>query len=98
MQTASLSLGHMYPPGSNSGAVVNIELVLETIQPELTHVGEWVNVIGYITSTPKRTGMKTHKSKSLQMPVQVQALLVWSAGSLDLKKYEESFEVSATVR
>ena len=73
-------LGHMYPPGTNETVRVNIELVLETIQPGLTHVGQWVNVVGYI-----REG----KGSS---PVHVQALLVWLTGPLDLGRYEKSLQ------
>ncbi|KAK1253569.1 hypothetical protein MKX07_001646 [Trichoderma sp. CBMAI-0711] len=77
--TACLKLGHMYPPGTNETVRVDIELVLETIQPGLTQVGQWVNVVGYI-----REGRGS--------PVHVQALLVWLTGPLDLGRYEKSLQ------
>ncbi|KAK5987194.1 Kinesin-like protein [Cladobotryum mycophilum] len=52
-QQACLSLGHMYPSGTNESATVNIQLILETIQPECTQFGAWVNVVGYITEKSK---------------------------------------------
>lgn len=77
--TACLELGHMYPPDTNETVRVDIELVLETIQPGLTQVGQWVNVVGYI-----REGRGS--------PVHVQALLVWLTGPLDLGRYEKSLQ------
>ncbi|KAL6878831.1 CST complex subunit Ten1 [Trichoderma novae-zelandiae] len=77
--TACLKLGHMYPPGTDETVRVNIELVLETIQPGLTQVGQWVNVVGYI-----REGKGS--------PVLVQALLAWLTGPLDVGRYERSLQ------
>ncbi|TFB04114.1 hypothetical protein CCMA1212_003766 [Trichoderma ghanense] len=77
--TACLKLGHMYPPGTNETVQVDIELVLETIQPGLTQVGQWVNVVGYI-----REGKGS--------PVHVQALLAWLTGPLDLGRYEKNLQ------
>ncbi|KAK1246736.1 hypothetical protein MKX08_000538 [Trichoderma sp. CBMAI-0020] len=51
--TACLALAHMYPPGTDETVLVDIELVLETIQPGLTQVGHWVNVVGYIVEGKK---------------------------------------------
>ncbi|KAL7942105.1 CST complex subunit Ten1 [Trichoderma barbatum] len=77
--TACLNLGHMYPPGTNEIVRVNIELVLETIQPGATLVGQWVNVVGYIR-------------ESNESPVHVQALLLWPTGPLDIGRYEKSLQ------
>ncbi|UKZ73007.1 hypothetical protein TrVFT333_000646 [Trichoderma virens FT-333] len=76
---ACLNLGNMYPPGTNETVRVNIELVLETIQPGVTQVGQWVNVVGYIVAG----------NESL---VHVQALLLWSTGPLDIGRYEKSLQ------
>ncbi|KYK60313.1 Telomere length regulation/capping, TEN1 [Drechmeria coniospora] len=87
--SAMLTLGHRYPAGSNALVSVNIELVLQTLQSGLTRVGEWVNVIGYVTAKPKANG-------SADGPVAcVQALLVWSTGPLDLQRYEGTFDQGA---
>ncbi|PON22497.1 hypothetical protein TGAM01_v208581 [Trichoderma gamsii] len=90
--TACLALGHMYPPGTNETVLVDIELVLETIQPGLTQVGHWVNVVGYIveekSGTQKLSGTKAS-------PRHVQALLIWPTGPLDIGRYEKSLEDAA---
>lgn len=91
--TACLALAHMYPPGTNETVLVDIELVLETIQPGLTQVGHWVNVVGYIVEGKESDTQKlpgTNKS-----PRHVQALLVWSTGPLDIGRYEKSLEDAA---
>ncbi|XP_044721281.1 telomere capping, CST complex subunit domain-containing protein [Hirsutella rhossiliensis] len=88
--SASLALGHLYPKGSNVVVSVNLELVIETLQPGLTRIGEWVNVIGYVLAKPRssapgsgdRDGSSAH----------VQALVIWPTGPLDIQHYEKSFE------
>ncbi|TLS27085.1 hypothetical protein PpBr36_04575 [Pyricularia pennisetigena] len=66
-------------------ALVDVNLVLQALNQEQTRPGEWVNVLGYVTksgsSGDKRTG--SHR-------VKVQALLLWSAGSLSLQDYEKT--------
>lgn len=56
---------------------------------EQTRIGEWLNVTGYITA------IKHHQPAAGDLPdehveVSVQALLVWSAGPLDLQRYEQT--------
>ncbi|KOS20128.1 hypothetical protein ESCO_006303 [Escovopsis weberi] len=92
-----LRVEHEYPRGegrgngNGNGASVDINLLLERIQPECTRVGEWVNVVGYVVESPATgtagtagTGTPPGASAS------VQALLVWPTGPLDLGRYERS--------
>ncbi|CAK7234777.1 hypothetical protein SCUCBS95973_009049 [Sporothrix curviconia] len=58
-------------------ARVNIDLVLERLTAEQMTVGAWVNVMGYMTNVDDSSD------------VHVQALLLWSAGPLDLQAYEQ---------
>jgi hypothetical protein len=80
----------MYPSGTNETVLVNIQLVLETIQPGLTQVGQWVNVVGYIIEG-KKSGVQNQPGKN-QSPVHIQALLIWPTGPLDIGRYEKSLE------
>lgn len=92
LASASLTLGHVYPKGSNVTVSVNIELVLETLQPGMTRTGEWVNVVGYVLAKPKPLGPR---SESRNEPsAHVQALVIWPTGPLDIQRYERSFEVA----
>ncbi|KAK0735612.1 CST complex subunit Ten1 [Apiosordaria backusii] len=70
--------------GQLSFAAVDVNLVLQSLGAEQTRVGEWVNVIGYVTSTDSR------KLGDINPVVEVQAMLLWSAGPLNLQKYEAS--------
>lgn len=72
-------------------ALVNVELVLARLGWEQTRVGEWVNVLGYITSVSSSVGCNSLGSPG-SPPVHVQALLVWSAGSIDVQRYEASVQ------
>lgn len=88
--TACLNLGHMYPPGTDETVLVDIELVLETIQPGVTQVGHWVNVVGYIVEGNKSGAQKPSGEK--KPPRHIQALLVWPTGPLDVGRYEKSLQ------
>ncbi|KAK2590766.1 hypothetical protein QQS21_011557 [Conoideocrella luteorostrata] len=88
-KTASLVLGHMYPKDTNVLVSVDVGLLLETMQPEATRVGEWVNVIGYVTDRVEKAG------PSPGVDAYVQAVMVWPTGPLDVKQYEESVEAGS---
>ncbi|EXU96111.1 telomere capping protein [Metarhizium robertsii] len=81
--TACLTLGHVYPKDTNVLVSVNIELVLETLQPGLARAGEWLNIIGYVIDGPAGDAETTRS-----VGAHVQALMVWSTGPLDIQQYE----------
>ncbi|KND89743.1 hypothetical protein TOPH_05687 [Tolypocladium ophioglossoides CBS 100239] len=88
--SASLTVGHRHPKGTNVTVSVNVELVLETLRSELTRIGEWVNVIGYVTAKPKDPAAI---SGGAGVPsAYIQALLLWPTGPLDVQQYEKRFE------
>ena len=54
-------------------------------------LGEWVNIIGYVHTQPKSLRMdKISVTEQNTREVQVQAVMVWSAGSLKIDVYEEA--------
>lgn len=67
--------------------MVDVNLLLETLGHEQTRVGEWVNIVGYVTA-------KRRKSKPCPggLSVYVQGLVVWSTGPLDVQRYEKTFD------
>lgn len=73
--------------------------MLETLKSTDTSVGEWVNVIGYVTDPEARSGdceLKTASkngngpSTDSPMMVHVQAVMLWSAGAIRLGEYEKT--------
>lgn len=88
-KTAVLTLEHNYPQGNGLKALVDIELVLGTIQSYESRVGEWVNVMGYV-GAPKQT--PSIRSTGDEIEVSIQAILLWSAGPLKLDRYEEQLD------
>jgi hypothetical protein len=75
--TAMLSLFHDFPSIQNRHTVqIDISQLLDTFQHENLQIGAWLNVIGYITPSTSRSRSK------------VQAILVWSAGAINLQHYE----------
>ncbi|KAK0616052.1 CST complex subunit Ten1 [Bombardia bombarda] len=86
-----LTLEHYRHPLDNNTAVralVDVNLVLASLKADQTRIGEWVNVIGYITAIHPSTDAKASDNGGLR--VQIQSLVVWSAGPLDVKQYEAS--------
>jgi hypothetical protein len=73
-------------PSTSGSASVNVAYVLDALNLELTQVGAWVNVIGYV-----RNAADGH-SDSGKASCLVDAVVIWSAGAIKLDEYE------ATVR
>ncbi|KAI5274336.1 hypothetical protein E4T47_02557 [Aureobasidium subglaciale] len=75
--TAILSLFHNFPtPQDRQIAQVDISQLLDTIDRQLLQIGAWINVIGYVTPSTS-----TNR-------IQVQAVIIWSAGAINLQQYE----------
>jgi hypothetical protein len=88
--SATLLLHHRCPIDSRVEAVVDIRLLLETMRTENTQVGEWVNVLGYVTTPPVPKDCVQHPDGSRQ--VWVRAVLLWSTGPLKIDEYESHLE------
>jgi len=64
-------------------AVVDITLLLDTLKTTDTQTGEWVNVVGYVNE-------RFRDGSSVE--VMVKALMVWSAGAINISEYEAVVE------
>ncbi|KAK3308972.1 CST complex subunit Ten1 [Chaetomium strumarium] len=86
-----LTLEHRLPEETCSVlAMVDVNLVLESLGPDQTRIGEWVNVIGYITDIPPLAdGKEPNQQRST---VHAQAIVLWSAGPVDVRRYETSIK------
>ncbi|OTB00670.1 hypothetical protein M426DRAFT_233707 [Hypoxylon sp. CI-4A] len=87
--SATLTLQHEYPKGNNVKAGVDAKLLLENLKAEQTDIGQWIHVIGYITSI-KQTPSQTTKEVPVSN-VGVQALVLWIAEDLNITSYEKTF-------
>lgn len=86
-ETGTLSLGHLYPAGTDVTVAVDVQLVLHRLSSDDIQVGQWLNVIGTVE----------RKNKKSSSPARVQALLVWSTnGRFDLEEYEALVSSQAT--
>lgn len=75
--SALLSLFHRFPsPQDNHIAWVDISQLLDSVNQQHLEVGAWLNVIGYVAPS---------SSKSC---TRIQAIMLWSAGSINLQQYE----------
>ncbi|MCJ1362796.1 hypothetical protein MMC16_001902 [Acarospora aff. strigata] len=95
--TAILTLHHNFPtlPAGSPTAAVDVNLLLSTLKSTDTQVGEWVNILGYVTSPPiynSRTDRKPSSKASKRATVFVQAVMLWSAGSIHLGEYERTLK------
>lgn len=74
-------------------ARVDMSLLLATMKATDTQVGEWVNVMGYVThegSNPIRQKGRNIRVGNGEVRVNVQAIMCWSAGSVKLRVYEQA--------
>ncbi|KAL8800216.1 MAG: hypothetical protein Q9182_005338 [Xanthomendoza sp. 2 TL-2023] len=99
--TGTLTLQHPYPVGARVTAAVDVDLLSGTLERTDTQVGEWVNVIGYVQETEEEKERAGHraqkrrveKSASERKVVNVQAVMLWSAGAVKLGEYEKAVEM-----
>ena len=76
-------LVHSRDPSARICAQVDISLVADSLTGSDTQEGAWVNVIGVVSRAGRiRRGIM----------VQVQAMMVWSAGALNIQRYEQALE------
>jgi hypothetical protein len=90
-KTALLILEHNHPLGSPFKALVDVNLLLNTLKSHETQIGEWVNVIGYIERIKKQSPLSSEERE-----VRVQALVMWSSGPFHLEGYEKSLDRKVT--
>ena len=99
--TGVLTLQHAYPPPPSpcSTTLVDVNLLLEGLKAINTTIGEWVNVMAYVEAPPQRLknrpdgrgcrrGLSMVRQKMEVAIVRVQAVMLWSAGTIKLAEYE----------
>lgn len=93
-ERAILHLRDRFPATSaTSGAAkVNVNNLLDVLNVELTQVGAWVNVIGYLHQSAESRSISKLQAST------VDAVLIWSAGAIKLEDYEAAVKaLQATV-
>jgi len=75
---------------------VDVRLVLGALQSEMTRVGEWLNVIGYVTARCGTPEPGLDAAVEAPEAAHVQALAVWPTGPLDVQRYERTFGEKST--
>ncbi|EJT74224.1 hypothetical protein GGTG_08068 [Gaeumannomyces tritici R3-111a-1] len=85
---ATLTLEHdkAAAHGPRVRALIDVNLLLQSLKAEQTRAGEWVNVIGYIAPEPDQP-RAPGPLPGEHHRVHVQAIVLWSAGSLNIQEY-----------
>lgn len=79
---------------------LDVRLLLESLKATDTCIGEWLNVVGYVTD--RKSSSSVNKGSRLEIKqkgqkgiaandvvtVRVQAVILWSAGAVRLGDYE----------
>ena len=86
-KAAILTLEHNHPVGNTVKALVDVNLQVDAMKLNEARIGEWLNVMGYVK--PKSTSTR---AKENQSGVNIQAIVLWPAGPLNLKGYERSLD------
>ncbi|PBP16568.1 hypothetical protein BUE80_DR012674 [Diplocarpon rosae] len=89
-KTGQLTLEHNYPSGNSLKARVDVNLLISTMKSNETQIGEWVNVMGYITPDSNK-----NPATNEDLGIHVQAIVLWSAKSFNLRGYEKSLDQRA---
>ncbi|KAI0012643.1 CST complex subunit Ten1 [Xylariaceae sp. FL0662B] len=87
-QSATLTLKHDYPKGNRVKVSADAALLLQNLNSEQTDIGQWIHVIGYITSMKKSTARSTVGYHPVR--IGVQAIVLWIAKDLDVASYEKT--------
>ncbi len=103
-----MELQHAYPPPPHipTVALVDVNVVLESLKREDMQVGAWVNVMGYVEGVLKearreqgqgRTGLAKRNGNGVRegpraVRVRVQAVILWSAEGVKIGEYERTLE------
>lgn len=85
VESGEVTLQHKTPSSKYKIALIDVNLLLETLKTPSTRIGEWVNVIGYVT--------KQKAEPSSDRPLHatsIQAIIYWSAGPLKTDEYEDA--------
>ena len=99
ISTGVLELQHAYPFAYNTTvvAVVDVNLLLENLKREDIVVGAWVNIVGYVEEMINKRDKAKHMIGNMGQGgiprvdlVKVQAILLWSAGSINTGEYERA--------
>ena len=93
-----LQHAHPAPPDCSVAAHVDINLLLENTKRENLEVGAWVNIVGYVQNLkhpqPRikafREAQEVGSSQSVHTIVQIQAIMLWSAGGIKINEYEKA--------
>lgn len=86
-KTGEVPLQHKSQDCRDKTALVDVNLLLETLSTSLMRIGEWVNVVGYVT---KQESKLCHDGKNVGRFTSVQAIIYWSAGAIKIDEYEEA--------
>ena len=99
LSTGVLELQHTYPTTFDTTvvALVDVNLLLENLKREDIVVGAWVNIVGYIEeimNKKEKVRVLDDNMGQGRIPrvdlVKVQAIMLWSAGSVKIGEYERA--------
>ena len=106
LSTGVLEVQHAYHPPSKAPtvALVDVNVILESLKREDTEVGAWINVVGYVEEVLKdgrirqaqaqgQMGLAKREGDRVRdgtraVRVRVQAILLWNAGGVKIGEYE----------
>ena len=110
ISTGVLELQHVsqLSPARTTVALVDVNVILESLKREDMEVGAWVNVVGYVEEVLKddkrQEGQAQGKAIAMKkngncaregpraMMVRIHAVMLWSAGAVKIGEYEKVLE------
>ncbi|KIX07626.1 uncharacterized protein Z518_02279 [Rhinocladiella mackenziei CBS 650.93] len=95
-----LLLEHAYPKNAHPvpRVSVDVSLVLESTASSALRHGCWINVIGYTQNSGVHARKRKDSLHRRDEVVSLQAILIWDAGSLRIRDYENTLEEQRLVQ
>ena len=90
-----LALEHAYPRSAHPipRVSVDVNLILESAPPTAFQLGTWINVIAYTRQPQLRSRTdKNNIALTGNDAVSLRAILIWDAGAIRLRDYENALE------
>ena len=91
-KTATLLLKDRFAGSSDAASVaVSVINIVDALNVELTQVGAWINVIGYVKTLDSPRPVVSAKgliATDLVLVPEVDAVMIWSAEAVKLDAYE----------
>lgn len=82
-----MTLLHSHTDQHHQEALVDVNLILESLNNSLLAYGQWVNIVGYVTQQEHEPSLEGFPEAYV---TSVQAIMYWATGALPICWHEDA--------